>query len=517
MRTFLLISFILLSAVLAGAQNLEFVSRTTYSGQNMSSIWGYTTPEGKEFALVGTTRGLSIVDISNPVAPIKAHFINGVQGTWREVKTYSHFAYVSQDNSNNEEGVLIIDLKNVGDSVQSKDFRGGPINVRKVHTLWTDSLGYLYLFGGTQGGCVIYSIKEDPWNPIYVGKTSDEYIHEGYTRGDTLWAANVFAGTVSVWDLRDRSNPVKIAAFNTPMNFTHNAWLSDDSKTLFTTDEKNAASVAAYDVSEITDVKLMDEWKLRPSEQSIPHNVHVLDDYLVISHYTEGVVICDALDPRKIITVGKYDTSPNFSGGGFNGCWGVYPYFSSGLIIASDIQRGMFVLRPKYERGVRAFGKVLDANTLQPINRATVYFTDNGDTTLTNFDGEFKFGRFDTGFFTIKAEAEGYVAKEERRLYLRGSIFEFEILLEKVSTSANGTLDEKTYTVLAQGPLLQVRSNDANPVQFQLYNAAGAEVLRAQTLSTGVHNIDWSQLSSGLYIATVSTNSGIFSQKVFKN
>jgi choice-of-anchor B domain-containing protein len=500
----------------AWAQNLDSIGRLTYPGQILSSIWGYTTPDGREFALVGTSKGTSIVDISNPSSPVQVHFINGAEGTWREIKTYRHYAYIVHDNSIVSEGVLIVDLKNVGDNVTVKDFRGSDGNLRRAHALYTDSLGYLYLFGGTLGGCAIFDIKADPTNPIYIGLTSSEYIHDGYVRGDTLWASNVFAGSVSVWDLSDRSLPVKIASFNTPMNFTHNAWLSDDGQTLFTTDEKSGASVAAYNVSDVSDVDLLDEWKLSPGETSIPHNVHVVNDYLVISHYTEGVVICDALDPRKIITVGRFDTSPRFTGGGFFGCWGVYPYFPSGLIIASDMEEGLFILRPNYIRGVRALGTVTDAVSGRPINRANIQFLETGETTSTNFDGQFSLGRLGTGFFTLRAEAQGYAFQEFRRLYVRGSIFSFDIALQPLPLGQSDQKKADWVSFSTELNLLMVQLKSKTPARLSIFDNAGALAKEITVLFPGIHSIDWSNLSQGLYVVHISTDDQHYTQKLFK-
>jgi choice-of-anchor B domain-containing protein len=501
----------------ASAQNLDSLSKVTYPSQVLSSIWGYTAPDGKEYALVGTNRGTSIVDITDPSNPQKLHFVNGAQGSWREIKTYSHYAYISHDNSTQREGIFIIDLKNVQSNITVKDFRGPDGNIRRAHTLYTDSLGYLYLFGGSLGGCAIFSIKEDPLNPVYVGITSNEYIHDGYVRGDTLWASNVYAGTLSVWDLTDRTAPVKIASFNTPMNFTHNAWLSDDGLSLFTTDEKNGASVASYNVNDVTDAKLLYEWKLKPTELSIPHNVHVLNDYLIISHYTEGVVVCDALDPRKVITAGRYDTSPRFSGGGFFGCWGVYPYFPSGNIIASDMEEGMFILKPNYLRGIRAFGTVVDAVSGLPINRAKVGFVETGDSTFTNFDGQFALGSLDPGFFNLKAEANGYISQEIRRLYVRGSILDFEIALQPVTTNVNNPELSDWVNLYTESSLLQVNLQSDLPAVLQLYNSAGALVKEKIGITPGLNSIDWGALSSGFYVATISTEGRQHSRKLFKN
>ena len=91
-----------------------------------------------------------------------------------------------------------------------------------------------------------------------------------------------------------------MSSYPTSCNFTHNAWISDDNNYLFTTDEQSGCYVGSYDVSDIYDIQeidLIQEWTGDGAhgnqENVIPHNTHVLGDYLVTSYYTSGVTIID--------------------------------------------------------------------------------------------------------------------------------------------------------------------------------------------------------------------------------
>ena len=44
---------------------------------------------------------------------------------------------------------------------------------------------------------------------------------------------------------------------------------------------------------------------------------------------------------------GFFDTYPAEDDNGFSGAWSVYPFFDSGIVLVSDISRGLFILRPK--------------------------------------------------------------------------------------------------------------------------------------------------------------------------
>ena len=69
--------------------------------------WGYTAPDGRRFALTGTSAGLSIVEVTDPVRPRNVGLVPGPASGWREVKTFREYAYVTTEASH---GLDIVDL-----------------------------------------------------------------------------------------------------------------------------------------------------------------------------------------------------------------------------------------------------------------------------------------------------------------------------------------------------------------------------------------------------------------------
>ena len=55
--------------------------------------------------------------------------------------------------------------------------------------------------------------------------------------------------------------------------------------------------------------------------------------------------IWDISDPLNAHEIAYLDTKPEHDNVGFHGAWSNYPYFPSGTIIVSDIERGLFILR----------------------------------------------------------------------------------------------------------------------------------------------------------------------------
>mgnify|MGYP000727565843 CR=1 FL=1 len=77
--------------------------------------------------------------------------------------------------------------------------------------------GFLYMFGGATvtNGAVIASLN-DPWNPHILSKYAAHYVHDGFVRGDTLWASEGNASQVTAIDISDKTNPVPIVSQPTP-------------------------------------------------------------------------------------------------------------------------------------------------------------------------------------------------------------------------------------------------------------------------------------------------------------
>ena len=231
--------------------NMTFRSKMAF-GMDCGNICGYAA-NGREYALVGNLQGMAIVDVTNPNLPVNLQQVAGLTSRWREIKVYRNYAYVTTEAAGS--GLQIVNLSTLPMAVTLKTYTGGDsilTNIQRIHALHIDTAkGFAYLFGGnsvvtpisgsatnTSGVAVVLDIKTDPWNPKFVGRSptifnnNRDYIHDGYVRGDTLYAGHIYAGYFSVVDFRDKKNPVLLNTQTTPTNFNHNTWLSDDSKTL---------------------------------------------------------------------------------------------------------------------------------------------------------------------------------------------------------------------------------------------------------------------------------------------
>ena len=154
--------------------NITLSDQLTYSGQSLANIWGWKDPQdGKEYALVGASNGLSIVDVTNPANVFQVTQIAGPNCTWREVKTVGNYAYVTSECGSY--GLQIINLTNLpATNLQTATWTpnlGTPsTKLTTIHALHADG-GKVYLYGSNVGnkGCIIADVTTNPMAPAYLG------------------------------------------------------------------------------------------------------------------------------------------------------------------------------------------------------------------------------------------------------------------------------------------------------------------------------------------------------------
>ncbi len=415
LRHWLTLGFFAIFAQLFSQKQLELISHMDYVSL-ANDVWGYTAPDGTEYALVGLRGGVSIVSLADPANPVEIQMIPGEQSTWRDLKTWGHFAYVTADQPGTQEGLLIIDLSGLPNGVTWTNWKpvlpGQNDPLYTCHNLWIDEHGYCYLSGCDQNGGapIILDVFTTPGQPQFVSYTPPIYAHDCFAQNNLLYTAEIYKGQFSVLDVSDKQNIQLLAVQPTPFTFCHNVWANADGSVLFTTDERANAPTAAFDLSDLNNIKLLDEFRPVATLGSgvIPHNAHAIGNYVVISNYTDGCVIVDATRPDNLIEVESYDTNTDFTEG-FHGCWGAYPYFPSGLIAATDIENGLFILKPTYPKVAYLEGKVTDSVTGQPITGASIKIqSSDANAATSSFAGDYKTGQATAGGFAVVFKAKGY-------------------------------------------------------------------------------------------------------------
>lgn len=426
------------------AQNLIKRDQLNFSAW-ANDVWGYEA-DGKEYAIVGTTSGVAIVDVTNPDDIEQIHFIAGNSCTWRDIKVFGQYAYVTQDCESEFAGLVIIDLSNIGVSIERKQWRtdGTTPLLKSAHNIFIDEFGYAYICGHNfgAGGVLILDLNADPWNPTVVGSYEEHYVHDLYVRDNIMYTAEIFAGKFAIIDATDKSDLKTLARQATPVEQSHNIWISEDGKTAFTTDETEDVnvSIAAYDISDLSDITLLNEYQSNPS--AVPHNATVLGDFVIASHYSYGVVVLDGSQPDEMVEVAHFDTEPALQGNIFLGCWGVYPYLSSGNILASDQREGLFVFTPDYKKAIHIRGTVKHAITSADLFNANIKISsdESNYSTESDLEGFFKKGFAIANNYSIEVELDGFHKyKQNLGMLEHGDVVELDIKMIPIGNEVSQT------------------------------------------------------------------------------
>jgi choice-of-anchor B domain-containing protein len=395
------------------------------SGWGYASCWSYVHPNGDEYAVIGVTsggdqpafNGTAIYNIVDPSHPRRVAFIPGPLSDWREMKQYRTWIYVVTEGSGPGEGVQIIRMTDPENPVLVATYTG---SFARSHTVSVDTSRALLICNGTNAspsgwrGMRFLSL-DDPEAPVEIGvwpsgaHTTDTYVHDSVPIGNRLYASSIYSGRQRVFDITSRSNPIEIRSWTYPGGFTHNAWPDATGNWLYVTDETPSQRLKVFNISNIATTAPVLVNKITSNPAAIVHNAHVRGDELYLANYTEGIRVLDISDPAHPAEFAYGDSYPGLSGG-FNGVWGVAPFYASnpttGTVIASDMNTGLYIYRVQRNYGlIRA--RVVDAATQQPMTGVSVYLTAPAESLVTATDGIAVFAP-DPGSRTVTAKKFGY-------------------------------------------------------------------------------------------------------------
>lgn len=345
---------------------------STFGVEQANDSWGWADPvTGKEYAILCTDRLTAFVDISDTEAPVYVGNVPTATTTspWRDVKVYQNHAFIVADNVDGEDshGVQVFDLtrlRNVVNPPQTLREDTRLTDIGRAHNIViNETTGYAYTVGGTtaDGGPVFVNIQ-NPKMPFVEGSFSEGgYSHDAqvvtYTGPDTDYTGKeILIGSnedeVVIVDVTNKTTPTIISTISYPnVGYTHQGWFTDDMRYFILGDEVDEINIGnntrtiTFDFSDLDNPLL--HFEHLGSSAAIDHNGYVKDNLFYQSNYRAGLRILDISDiANKVFTeVAFFDTFPENDGTGFDGAWNVYPFFESGNIVISDINRGLFIIR----------------------------------------------------------------------------------------------------------------------------------------------------------------------------
>lgn len=332
---------------------------------NANSCTGYTSPTGREYAVLGTQTGTGFVDITDPGAPVVIAHLVGPTSLWRDMKTFGRYCYSVSEGGG---GIQVFDMNSIDSGVVTfvrSVTTGGTTATHTVHV--NEESGYLYRCGGASSptlGIRIYNLNPDPSNPVFVSQWNNRYVHEcqvvNWTTGALagrelafLFANDVSNGgnpRVDILDVTNKAAITQVSQVSYPNgSFSHQGWLSPDRRYLYHNDELDENAFNIFSRTRIFDVS-------NPAAPTfvgffangltnIDHNLYTKGNLIFESNYRAGLRIFDATNPLAPFEIAHFDTWIEDDLPSFNGLWNNYPYYNSGTIIGSDIEKGLFVWR----------------------------------------------------------------------------------------------------------------------------------------------------------------------------
>lgn len=329
-----------------------------------NDCWGYISPSGREYAIIGFNLGTGFADITNPTSPEIVAVLDGPESLWRDIKTYDEYAYAVSEGGG---GIQVFDMTQIDQGTVTwlgNVTEAGSVTTTATHNVAINTeSGYLYRVGGSSGviGLRIYDLA-DPANPDYVGEWHGRYVHDAqivsYTEGPWAGREVAFCASVNtssgggagldIVDVTDKSNPFVIGStsYSWPA-YAHQVWLTEDRQYAIVNDELGEQTHDIPTTTRVIDVSDLahpfEATTFTNGNSSIGHNLYVRGDLSFHANYRSGLRVFDVSDPMNASEIGYFDTFPENDNLNFNGLWSNYPFFPSEIVIGSDIEKGLFV------------------------------------------------------------------------------------------------------------------------------------------------------------------------------
>ncbi|MFT5148087.1 MAG: choice-of-anchor B domain-containing protein [Flavobacteriales bacterium] len=337
-------------------------------GSGGNDCWGWTDPlDNKEYAIMGLNNGTAFIDISNPTTPVYlGHLATQTSNSlWRDVKVHANHAYIVSEAAGH--GMQIFDLtrlRNVSNAPETFTVDAHFDGFGDAHNIAiNEETGYAYPVGASSfsGGPIFINLA----NPL-VPVTEGGYDGDGYTHDAQIVVYNgpdtdhtgkeIFFGsntnTLTIVDIEDKLAPTQLARETyTGVAYTHQGWLTEDQKYYLMDDEIDENNQGINTRTLIWDVQDLDNpFYIGDFDAAIAvtdHNLYVHNGRAYQANYKGGLRVLDLTDVANanLSEQGYFDTYPENDNNGYDGAWSTYPYFPSGNIIISTLDRGLFIVK----------------------------------------------------------------------------------------------------------------------------------------------------------------------------
>jgi len=317
-----------------------------------NEVWGLKQ-NGREYAVIGSTIGTHIFDVTDPINTVEVDFVPGVyQNTavvHRDYHDYNGYLYMICGQGNST--LQIADLSYLPDSVQI--IYSSDSLIRTAHNIFIDTMSAMLYAVDVRiyqnFSLVLKDLKvlslSNPINPTLVFEFNyTDWFHDIFVRNDTGFVNNIDNG-FSIFDFSDTTSPQLIGSLNfyPQQGVNHSGWLNEDGNIYVFTDETHGADIKICDVSDLGNITILSLTNSGIDDSSIAHNIMIRDNFLYVAYFHDGLYIYDISDPSNPVITGYYDTYLPNEHLTWRGAWGVYSSLPSGRILVSDMQTGLYV------------------------------------------------------------------------------------------------------------------------------------------------------------------------------
>lgn len=364
MRRIILLIILCISAYLVKSQcnllyhweDTSLVGSWAYNN-TYNEIWGIEV-NNHEFAIIGSTAGTHIFDVTSPSNSYEAAFISapytGAGVIHRDYHDYAGYLYIVCDEGNTST-LQIVDLSNLPNSVNIVYDTNSLFT--KSHNIFIDTAtAKLYACAvkhtnpnNFSSAMEIYSLI-DPLNPTLLYTYNDVgHVHDAYVRNDTAYLNCGNDGFRIVdfhyLDLPGGMVPIELASLTSypDAGYNHSGWLNDDGTIYAMQDENHGYDIKILDVSDFNNISVLSIFNSGIDLNSMAHNGIIKGNYLYVAYYHDGLRVFDISNPSNPLQVSYYDTYLPTDHISYRGAWGVYPYLASGNVLVSDMQTGLYI------------------------------------------------------------------------------------------------------------------------------------------------------------------------------
>lgn len=349
---------------------LAFLPLAEIGGGRANDIWGWTDPEtGRELAIIGRNTGTSIVDVTVPTRPVYIGDLptQTVASTWRDIKVHADHAFIVSEAANH--GLQVFDLREAV-RVDAPPVTFEPTahyaGFGSAHNLAINTAtGFAYAVGTRTcaGGLHVVNVQ-DPRRPAVAGCFAlDGYTHDAQCvvydgpdgeHRDREICFNANEDTLTIVDVSDKQMARQLSRTGYDASaYTHQGWLTGDRRFFLVDDEGDERAFGRPTRTFVWDVSDLDAPFIAAIYEgqgpAVDHNLYVRGDLAYEANYRSGLRVLELGDLASgaMREAGFFDVYPADDGPEYNGAWSVYPFFTSGTVVVSGIEQGLFVLRPR--------------------------------------------------------------------------------------------------------------------------------------------------------------------------